>query len=284
MNRDKGRSRRSTGDMTSFEGDDGSFEILIEGEGPSSASKGPGRAATASSGGKKKLLLMIGALLLVGAGAFALVAPKNSDSGKEESGLAFDDSPGFQPYRGDMASGAAQEQALPAREAPRAAAPAVEEETDDEGYDRESDWRIGEHDVIGLEPDGVRIVSDSRGTPMSRKEAQIRAERELNAIENSPTEFERRLHRRDAILHSRVLTPHAKGAKIAPGVQISKDIQKQLLKAVPARIREGQSDENFIGDESEYYADYEGEFENDYDEEFDEEDFIDENDWEEEYP
>lgn len=278
------KKRRSKFTATSEDRDDGSFEILIGGEEPQKSAAQSATKGHTTSGLSQKWVALTAALVLTVIAAVSLAVLNDGAEDQQDSAPLFDETPGFRPYRGEAAPAqAAQERDVKNEEPRRPTQKAEVPKDEDEQYDRASDWRIGEHDVIGLEPDGERIVSDSRGISMSRREAQIRAERELEAIENSPTEFERRLHRRDAVLNSRVIAPSRGQIRVVPGVKVSQDIQQRLMRATPTRVREGLSDENFIGDESKAYAEHGDDFDEDYFDDFDDEGYDDEEDWDDDY-
>lgn len=221
------------------------------------------------------------ALLLSGGLALALSGgpeePQDDDF--------FSTAPAFQPYGGQTAGAAAPDRGQEDSPAPRRGVPRAEDLKDAEEeyvYRREDDWRIRENDVIGLEPDGVNIFPDTQGQPISRREVQMRAERELDVLENAEHDFERRLRRRDTAMNSRVFRGTADGRlEVAPGVHVDERVQQQLRRQVAReriddtvvediarRLRAQQPPE-----EAEYIDD---EY---YDDEYYDDEYYDDEDW-----
>jgi len=183
--------------------------------------------------------------------------------------------PSFRAYDGTGAARAPTPR--PARRAEDRSSGWQVEEQDGEilvnGEPVEADWRIDETSVIDKEIDGERIVPDNRGQPMSKIEAQIRAQKMVESIDGAEHDFERRMRVRDA-MNSRIMVPSREGigrVEIAPGVHIGEDLQQQLLKRYGSN---GEGVENGSAAAGEDFV--EDEF---YDEELDEEALYDEEEY-----
>ncbi|RDV39324.1 hypothetical protein DV096_01750 [Bradymonadaceae bacterium TMQ3] len=278
------------GAVESHQLDDGAFELVVDdvaAAAPGAAASGAGASgkARASTGWGGKLLT-IGGVAAVGVGAIVAVSLMFGDastSGGDD--VELDEVPSFRPYEGSGAV-AAPAPAPRVRERRPKQGWEVEEQGDEllvNGEPAEADWRITENDVIGKEIDGERIIADSKGEPMSKIEAEIRARKMVQAIDESEYEFERRMRVRDAV-NSRIMVPSREGIgaiELAPGVTIGAGLQKRLLKRygntgeVGRRAEEGE----VIEDEEGYYDEEEGFYEDEvYPEE---EEFLEDEEWEE---
>lgn len=239
--------------MVSRQAEDGSFEILVDDEkGSSSSSNTPG--------GKKKGKGPIGigvflAILLALGATMAL-----SGGGDEERGVELGpmkEVPGFQPYVAQDAPQESEEELLgalqpseDAEEEERPFRPRIVEE----GYQGEDLWELRDVSVQDRKPDGVETFRDTRGTPISRREAETRMERELDSIRNAEHHFESRLRRREAILNSRVLQPSGPGGgELAPGMEIDENLRRRIqdefrAQPRPTRFLQGASEAPSEGD------------------------------------
>ncbi|RAL23499.1 hypothetical protein DL240_04880 [Lujinxingia litoralis] len=186
-----------------------------------------------------------------------------SGEADEPADVVLDEVPSFRAYGGSGAPAAPK--ASPRPEVRIGAKSAKEAET---VYDEpeEPDWRISEVDVIGKEIDGKRIIADSSGEPMSKIEAEIRAKKMVQAIDESEYEFERRARVRDAI-NSRLMVPSREGigrVEVAPGVRLGEGLQQRLREKygqtdAPIQQRRKanflEEEEAFLEDEAEYFGD-----------------------------
>lgn len=277
--------------------EDGRFEILIDDA--DEPNRNPA-AKKASSGKRKRWLAAVGVAVLIvaaGTGVAAMLGSGDDESGADEEEAAVEEAPGFQPYAGGSAP--SQEDTTDDDESPSAALAASDrpevEPTDrekptqrddaqrgeerrviDRVVDHGRDWQSEEGTVIGREPDGETIVEDTRGAPMSQREAQQRLERELDSIENADTDYQQRLRRRDARFNSRVIRSIGEdGVDVAPGVQISEDIQKRIQEQFgranvdSIEVEEGVSADDYRGVDD-YYDDEDYYYDDDY---YDDEDY-----------
>lgn len=268
----------SGGEWTSRQAEDGSFELITEesDRAPREGRVTSGDKPPKKEGGRRPWLLGGGALLagvlLIGGAVVAFSG--DGDDGQEDD--FFAEAPAFQPYDGSSGSqgGAAAPTEPPRMDRPSRVQEREQVQEDDYVYRREDDFRIREVDVIGLEPDGVEIFADSRGQPMSRREAQMRAERELDAIENAEDDFEARLRRRETALNSRVFESRDGRLEVAPGIQVDERIQERLNRQRLDRdLRSAAGD--FVPEEEELYDD---EY---YDDDEYEEEYFDDEIWHE---
>lgn len=257
------------GAVESHQLDDGAFELVVDdvaSEASGAASSGAGASGGAASkgsgvGGK---LLAIGGVAAIGIGAVlavSLMFGDTSEPGDDE--VELDEVPSFRPYEGSGAVAAPAPEPR-VRERRPTQGWEVEEQGDEilvNGEPAEPDWRITERDVIGKEIDGERIIADSKGEPMSKIEAEIRARKMVEAIDESEYEFERRMRVRDA-LNSRIMVPSREGigkVELAPGVSLGSELQEQLLQRYGATgaALEGQGDEGEVVEGEEGYYDEE---------------------------
>lgn len=258
----KNKSRPSTGrqEMVTRQSEDGSFEIIVDDNRQASSATTGGSASgrKGAGAGKMKIALLGGlaVLLIVAGGVYAL---SGDDDSPEFDELVFDAAPSFQTYGGGSATNEEVSLgSLPSRgESMREVRDPDEEaqRAEEVAYRREDDWVIGEHDVVGLEPDGEEILEDSRGHPVSRRESEMRMEGQLERIESSELQFERRLRQRDAVLNSRILEPHEGGARVATGVQLSEEVQRRVEENFRPRLQPDQeyNVEDHRFDDDEYY-------------------------------
>lgn len=255
------------GAVESHQLDDGAFELVVD-DVASGTSGAAGSGAGASGGTTSKgsgmggKLLAIGGVAAIGIGAVlavSLMFGDTSESGDDE--VELDEVPSFRPYEGNGAVAAPAPEPR-VRERRQTQGWEVEEQGDEilvNGEPAEPDWRITERDVIGKEIDGERIIADSKGEPMSKIEAEIRARKMVEAIDESEYEFERRMRVRDA-LNSRIMVPSREGigkVELAPGVSLGSELQEQLLQRYGAtgEALEGQRQEGEVVEGEEGYYD-----------------------------
>ena len=222
--------------MVSRQAEDGSFEILVDPEDSGASSAG------APGPGKRGKGAIITAVIL---GAILVVGVTLTQSGDEELAegeeLATIEGTAFRPY---VATGQLEEMEeeteevveVQARWRPpeRKEGPRIVEE----GYQGEDLWHLRDVSVQDREPDGVETFQDAQGHPISRREAELRARRELDAIQNADHQFEQRLRRRDAILNSRILQPSAGGGgELVSGMEIDENLRRRIQEEFQARPR-----------------------------------------------
>ncbi len=254
------------GEVVTRQAEDGSFEIIVTDEdGNTSATTAATRKAGSGAPGpqkSRKLLVagvMAGAVCIVAVGLVFALGSGDDGSTTEE---VFEEAPAFQPYAGGSARAEEPEDSNQGSTIQARAAIIHKDDDSDEDEVEEppavDDWRLREHDITRENPDGVRVVEDSRGEPMSRREAQIRAEKELDAMENSDHDFERRLRRRDTALNSRVFQPGADGnIEIAPGVKMEDAVRSRVEQRLQQRP---QMRQQLVEENSDYGAYYEDEY------------------------
>ncbi len=283
--------------------EDGRFEILVDDT--DDPRRSPVSQPGTSDGNKRTRLIAavsVIALLLIGVtGVAALFGGEPEDDVAEGQDLALDEEPGFQPYAGGLVASddeptdddpspaaLAASDHLEREQEPDEAGSSDEGESEqdrvaEQGYDREADWRIDETSVIGREPDGERIIEDTRGEPMSQREAQERLERQLESIENADRDYQQRLRRRDARVNSRVIRSIGEdGVTIAPGVQISEDIQKRIQEQFGRNhVQSVELEDGVEADEYRGVEDYDDDYYYDDDDYYDDEYWDDADDWDE---
>ena len=207
------------------------------------------RTQTSSGGGKWRTLLtlVLAVGLIGGAGAWWMAGGEEPED--EEPGADVENT-GFEPYQ---ASGAEpdgddeefQGAALGAREDDEPVAADDDGEEDhqedadtvrrptvedvDRHFDGDSTAEIDDSRVIGRSAEeSDDIIEDSRGEPISEREARERLERELDSMEEGDEHY-RRLRRRDAQLNSRVLRPREGDVpEVVPGIELSEDLQERI--------------------------------------------------------
>lgn len=280
------KKKPSTGRSNAVEShklEDGAFELVVDdvaesvGTGSSAA---PRPAAGESSGSKSRVgMFAIGGVAVLGIGAAVAVSLMlGGDQDGETVDAELEEVPSFRAYDG---TGAARAPTMPPKPAPRADDDSsgwqVEERGDEilvNGEPVEADWRGDETSVIDKEIDGERILRDNRGEPMSKIEAQIRAQKMVDSIDNSEHDFERRMRVRDA-MNSRIMVPSRAGlgsVEVAPGVHIGEGLQQKLIERYGGGSEEATDS---VAAEDEAYV--EEEF---YDEEYlDEEEYLDDEEY-----
>lgn len=213
-----------------------SFEIIVDEEQP----KSPKQGDKPPKSSRKGLLLV-----LIGLGTFGLIAAALalSSDGEDTFDLGpSEQSSSFRPYvaedvpempmdRGENAPESAQkEEVADGRYRPRMV---------EEGFQGENYWRDDPSISPTSQPiDGVRVLRDSRGNPTSRRETEERMVRQLDALQNSEHEFERRLRRREAILNSPFLTPDGPGgATVVPDMEINENLRRRINEEFRSRER-----------------------------------------------
>lgn len=255
----------SQGEVVTRQAEDGSFEIIVTDEegNTSTETMATRKAGTGAPGPQKSRKVLVvggvaGAVCIVAVGlVFALGSGDNDGPATD---AVFEQAPAFQPYGGGSARVEEPEESDQGSTIQARAAIIQKDDDSDEDEVEEppvvDDWRLRENDITREAPDGVRVVEDSRGEPMSRREAQIRAEKELDAMENSEHDFERRLRRRDTALNSRVFQPGADGnIEIAPGVKMDDAVRSRVEQRLQQRPQMRQQLVEEDGDYGAYYDD-----------------------------
>lgn len=276
------------GAVESHQLDDGAFELVVDEVSTASAGAAGGTSTSKSApkeGGGRGKLLALGGVAALGIGAVVAATMMFGDTaepGKDD--VELEEVPSFRPYEG---SGAVAEPSPEPRVRERRPSQGweVEEQGDEllvNGEPAEADWRITERDVIGKEIDGERIIADSKGEPMSKIEAEIRAQKMVESIDNAEYEFERRGRIRDA-LNSRIMVPSREGigrVELAPGVTLGEELQEKLIQRYgrSGGALKGSSEEEVIVEDEEYYDD----LDEAYDEEFypEDEEYLEDEAWE----
>lgn len=293
----KGHSRKKSSStsraQSTRDADYGSFEVLVDGE----EEMTPARPSTASRGPKRWIAaVLVLALFAIGGTSLAAIFNGDENDGTDEEQRRGDETAGFEPYGGgsapsdesygdneDSQDDAAPEPVRADREPDESDSGSDEKRLIEKADSRRPD-RVRNLDE--REPDGEEIIEDTKGNPMSQREAQNRVEKELDSIENAEHDFEARLRRRDVELNSRVIrrADDGEGMEIAPGVEINEDVQARLKEQyAPGRGEDldddvkGVEDRDYDGadvdDEEEYIDDeyYDDEDIDEYDEYYDDE-------------
>lgn len=208
-----------------------------------------GPEAGNSSGGGPGWLALIGACAVLLVGGAAVAAWMGADDTEEsEESVVDEPDDGFQPYAGGSAPADLDERdeepgfGAVADDAPEQNPGADESDEPErpisEGLmareNRPVNMQEGEPEapanINELEPDGVNILEDEDGNPISREEAEERLMRDLEGIEEADEDFQRRLRRRDVEMNSRILRQREDGGGVEPipGIQLSDQVQQRL--------------------------------------------------------
>lgn len=219
--------------MVSQHSSQGSFEILVDGNAPDDRGQGP----KSPKGGNRGIIIVLVVIVALAALGTVFVF------GGEEDVIEVDEESGqgspLRPYvASEVPDTPVEEEPDDVRQLddeepyrPRL----VEEGFQGERYHRDEDTTIS---PSSQPVDGDRIQVDTRGTRISRREANDRVKRELESIQNSERTFERRLRRREAMLHSRIFLPDGQGgAQVAPGVEIDDNLRRRIQEEFRNRER-----------------------------------------------
>ncbi len=263
--------------LTSHQGEDGSFEIVM---GDEPVSHTPERPSAPRAGGGLRWIAVIGVCAVLVVGGVSLAANLGADDEEEEEESVTSNEPAFRPYAGGGVGGGGDEAAQ--------GAPAVSDERqpvrDRQQRRGAQDEDVTERELLRVEARGRRhqpvpeegreLVEDRHGQEMGRWEADERLRRELESVENVDEDFQRRLRRRDIERHSRVLRPDGQGRQLQPAIEVSEDVQRRIqaqfsreegehLRDESSVGEEGYRRDDFYHDDDEYYDEYYDDYDDD---------------------